>query len=85
MCPLRVMAREPEDRDASAVVAGSLICVGPEPDSEQDPRSTPDPLQIHPRSIPDPPQVQMQIKIRMQIQIQHTVDSLLCYSGSFVG
>ena len=27
----------------------------------------------------------MQIKIRMQIQIQHTVDSLLCYSGSFVG
>ena len=43
---------------------------------------------IHPRSTPDPPQVQLQIKIRMQIQIQRTVtavDSLLCYSGSFVG
>ena len=88
MCPLGVAAREPGIRAASAYLrqlalsrAKSRIRTGSEPAS----RSTPDPSQIHPRSTPDPPQVQMQIKIRMQIQIQHTVDSLLCYSGFFVG
>ena len=77
MCPLGVTARESRIRDASAYLrelalnrAQNRIRAGSEPAS---------------RSTPDPSQVQMQIKIRMQIQIQHTVDGLLCYSGSFVG